>query len=417
MPRPRKRVLLAATNVRDALVRGVVRFARRHDWQLVTDMLHTGAFPRGWMGDGIIASPAYQPDLSQYIANSGIPSVAVVLEDESISIPGVESDNAAIGRMAANHLLSLGAKQFAWAAFVNDRQSRERLAGFEAALHERGRTCKILPPMHRRIGPFWHDDWNARRALLMQKLRELARPAAIFASNDCVAADLADACAECGLAVPEDISILGVGNHVLECEASSPQLSSIDCGVEDMAYQAAELLAGLMCGARRPEENLRVAPKGLVLRFSTGGMNSSYPRITEAIAYITENYPDPLFSVSAVADAVGLCRRQLERDFRQVTGCTVRDYIERERMNEAIRLLRDHPRTKITAIAELVGMSGSANFIRTFRRHFGTTPSAYRFSHAGAEEATPASARPAPGEGADAIQNLRLLRTSLADAG
>ena len=47
-------------------------------------------------------------------------------------------------------------------------------------------------------------------------------------------------------------------------------------------------------------------------------------------------------------------------------------------MQEASRLLRTHPRAKIAAIAELVGLDGAGNFFRTFRRFFGESPKTHR---------------------------------------
>jgi LacI family transcriptional regulator, galactose operon repressor len=45
-------VLLAITIAQQAYFRGIVRYAREHDWHLVTDMAYTGRVPIGWRGDG-----------------------------------------------------------------------------------------------------------------------------------------------------------------------------------------------------------------------------------------------------------------------------------------------------------------------------------------------------------------------------
>lgn len=375
-----------------AFLRGVTTFARSAGWHLVTSALHTGAFPRGWRGDGIVALLAYQPELASFISASGLPVVTVGLTDDCITGGRVEPDNAAIGRLAATHLLELAYRTFAWAPFINDRPNRERLHGFERVLREHLRSCEVLPPLHRRIGSCWQDDWTNRRAVLMQRLRRLAKPAAVFAANDCVAAEIADACHEAGLRVPEDVAILGVGNESLECESAHAPLSSIDPGLDTIGHRAAEMLATAMDGGTIAAETLRIAPVSVVTRASTRAGGSLNPRIAHALACIIENFPDPLFSVAAVAAAVGVSRRQLERDFRQATGRTVRDFIEHTRMNEASRLLKDHPRTRIGAVADLVGLPGAGNFFRTFRRHFGVTPASYRAGYA-----ISTTGHPAPG--------------------
>ena len=59
----------------------------------------------------------------------------------------------------------------------------------------------------------WQENWAARRRRLVVELASLPRPAAVFAYNDCVAADVIDACRDCGLRVPEEIAVLGVDDN------------------------------------------------------------------------------------------------------------------------------------------------------------------------------------------------------------
>lgn len=389
MARATRSILLVAPAAQSEFLRGVARFARSRDWHLVTNALHTGTFPRGWKGDGILAWIAHQPELSSFIAGAGIPSVTVGFTDEYTAAPRVEPDNEATGRLAAAHLLELAHRNFAWAPFINDRHNRELLHGFESLLRQHLRSCEILPPLHRRIGPYWHDDWVNRRSCLIQRLRALPKPVGVFAANDCAAAEIADACREAGLLVPDEVAILGVGNSPLDCDGAHVPLSSIDPGLDMLGQRAAEVLAAMLDGSAVPRDTIRVTPAGVISRASTGAGATLNPRMAHALACIAENYPDPLFSVASVAAAVGLSRRQLERDFRQATGCTVRDFIERARMNEASRLLRDHPRAKVSTIAGLVGLPSAGNFFRTFRRHFGLTPAAFRAGASRSDAAAP----------------------------
>jgi AraC-like DNA-binding protein len=104
----------------------------------------------------------------------------------------------------------------------------------------------------------------------------------------------------------------------------------------------------------------------------------SNARVARALAFIAENYHDPMLSVGVVAEAIGMSRRQLERSVRQETGSTVNEHIVRTRMSEASRLLRHHPRARSADIAALVGLTGPGTFFRTFRRFFGMSPGAHR---------------------------------------
>lgn len=374
-----RRVLVAATVAAEACLRGAARFGRQHGWHLVADMAYTGAFPRGWKGDGILALVAYQHDMALHLLGAEAPCVAITIGDDALMFPRVRSDHAAAGRMAADHLLERGYRSFAWAPFITDQANRECGLGFETRLAEHGCLCQALPPAHRRIGGYWHDDWADHRRSLAEKLRRLPRPAAIFAANDCVAAGILDVCRELRIAVPGELAVLGAGNDATVCESAAVPLSSVELDVEEMAFRAAGVLDGLMQGRPAPDLTL-VPPKRVVTRLSTDTCAVGNSQIAQALAYIAEHYPEPALSVADVAAAVGLSRRQLERSFRNETGCTVHEHIIKRRMEEASRLLRTHARAKVADIAGLVGLGGEATFFRTFRRFFGESPGEHRLA-------------------------------------
>ena len=377
----KRRVLVASSLASGACFRGVARYAREHDWHVVSDMLYTGTFPRGWQGDGIIALAAYQPELVRHLEETGAPCVAISVTDDYMPFPRIEGDNAEIGRMAADHLLERAHRHFAWAPFISDRMNRERLQGFAARLAEHGCMCHSLPPAHRRIGCYWHDDWEEHRRSLAARVQQLPRPTAVFAANDCVAAGIVDLCRELDLAVPDEVAVIGVGNDETLCETVPVPLSSVELDFEEMAYRASATLDALMRGESVPNVAV-VRPQGVITRISTDQCAVSNPHVAQALSFIAEHYPDSLLSVAAVAEAAGVSRRHLERGFRSETGGTVYDYIVRRRMQEASRLLRAHPRAKIAAIAELVGLDGAGNFFRTFRRFFGESPKVHRLGTA-----------------------------------
>jgi LacI family transcriptional regulator len=385
----RRRVLVAATLMTEPCFRGVARYARQHRWHLVTDVMHTGAFPRGWKGDGIIALVAYQPDLVRHFQGAGVPCVGIVVGDDPVPFPSVCGDHAAVGRTAADYLLERGYRSFAWAPFVNDHANRERCLGFGTRLAEHGCIPHTLPPAHRRIGGYWHDDWADYRRALLAKLQQLPRPTAVFAANDCVGAEILDACRELALAVPEEIAVLGAGNDAALCESAWVPLSSVELDLEEMAFRAAAALDELMCGNTVPD--IVVVPPGRVItRLSTDACAVGNSHVARALSFIAEHYPEPALSVADVATAVGMSRRHLERSFRTETGCTVHEHIIKRRMQEASRLLRAHPRAKVAAVAELVGLDGTGTFFRTFRRFFGESPKVHRLGPTRAPLATEA---------------------------
>lgn len=381
----RRRILLAATMDVDKCLAGVSRYGRQHGWHIATDMLVTGAFPRGWQGDGIVAVNGFRPEIVKHIEASNIPYVSLCLNDEISPGQVIKGDDYRVGRMAAAHLLERAFRSFAWAPFINDPVNRERYRGFESTLLEHCCIPQILPPAHRRIGAYWHDDWAGYRSSLSEKLQALPRPTAIFAANDCVASEILDLCVELGIRVPDEIAVLGVGNTATLCDSLSVPLSSVELAVDEMAFLAAARLDALIKGERLAEAP-DVAPKGVVTRLSTDICAVANSQVARALTYIAEQFGEASLGVGEIADAVGLSRRQLERVFRSEVGCTVHDHIIKRRMQEASRLLLKHPRAKVKAIAELVGFDGSGTFFRTFRKYYGESPRQHRLGAAGGAE-------------------------------
>lgn len=385
-----RKILVAASLAPTGCIRGIARHARERDWHLVTDMMFTGSLPRGWKGDGVLAILPHQPELLAHIQSTGAPCVALAGVEHPADLPCVEADHDEIGRIAADHLLQRAHRSFAWAPFLNDAANRERHDAFLARLAEHGCSCRSLPPSHIRIGPYWQENWTEHRRALLAELERLPRPTAIFAFNDCVAADVVDACRDAGLTVPDDIAVLGVGDSMV-CEISAVPLSSVDDAMEEIGYQAAVALEHMMDGVAAPPPVTRVPPRGIVTRVSTDIVAVTDPRVARALSFIAEHYPDPMLTVCEVANAIGMSRRNLERSFREQTGCTINEHITGIRMREASRLLRVHPRAKSSEIAALVGIGGAGTFFRTFRRFFGMSPKTHRRWSAPDSDATGAA--------------------------
>jgi len=388
--RAARRVLIAAAVAPAAWLRGVMQHAKAHDWNLVTDMLFTGTMPQGWTGDGVLALLPYQPETLAGLRLSGVPCVAW----GETSAPAVSLDHHAVGALAAAHLLERAHRSFAWAPLVDDQANRQCLDGYRARLADHGCTCIALPPVYRSAEGQWQDNWAGQRAALIARLQQLPRPTAVFAFNDGVALDVIDAAREAGLTVPDDLAVLGVGDSVA-CAASAVPLSSIDVDLEAIGLRAAALLDDAMRGECAPAI-VRVRPRGVVTRLSTDVTAVANARVARALAFIADNYHDPMLSVGVVAEAIGMSRRQLERSVRQETGSTVNEHIVRTRMSEASRLLRHHPRARSADIAALVGLTGPGTFFRTFRRFFGMSPGAHRdwAARASVVEASRATASP-----------------------
>jgi len=97
----------------------------------------------------------------------------------------------------------------------------------------------------------------------------------------------------------------------------------------------------------------------------------------DLLAYIEESYADPNLSVATVSDTFELHPSYVSRFFKEQTGDTVSDYINRRRIAKAkLLLLQDDAALK--TVAEAVGIYSISTFIRLFKKYEGVTPGAYR---------------------------------------
>jgi LacI family transcriptional regulator len=374
----RKRsVLLALTDTHHGFFKGVARYAREHHWHLVVDMIYTAKIPLGWHGDGIISFIGYRDELANFIVSSKLPTVEISMVRNDLHLPCVEGDSDMIGRLAAEHFLERGFRHFVWAPLMDDIVNAERYRGFVKRLAKEKLVSHVLPPADSRSTPGGTRDWAARRRMLIRELRRLPKPLAVFGYNDCVAADIIDACEDAGLLVPEAVAILGVDNDTTLCDCLRVPLSSVCHDLEGMAFKAAALLDRLMAGKKPPKEVLRVPPTGLITRRSTDIQAVDNVEVARAVRFIHDEYPNPLLSVDDVVAATKLSRRPLEKAFRKELNRTLNDEVLRVRLDHVKELLA----TKTMSVSEISRMAGfnrPNQLHRVFRKHFNTSPRKYR---------------------------------------
>ncbi len=374
---PKRSVLLALTSSHHGFLKGAARYAREHHWHLVADMIYSAKIPLGWRGDGILSFIGGRDDLAEFILGSGLPAVEISMVRNDIQLPRVEGDNDQIGRLAAEHFLERGFRHFAWAPFMDDVVNTERHRGFADCLANHNLSCESLPTAETQHDDSTSRDWASRRKHLIHTLGSLPNPLAVFAYNDCVAADVIDACDDAGLLVPEAVAVLGVDNDTLLCECVRVPLSSVCHDLEGMAYQAAALLDRMMSGAAPPREVVRVAPKGLVTRRSTDIVAVDNLQLARALRYIRDHFADPLLGVEEVVAATDISRRQLEKAFRRELDRSLNEEIVRVRM-EKVRHLLATTNMKVVDVAAACGFSRPSHLFRTFRKLTGVGPKTYR---------------------------------------
>lgn len=92
--------------------------------------------------------------------------------------------------------------------------------------------------------------------------------------------------------------------------------------------------------------------------------------------YTQHNLSHPL-DVAALAKSLFISRTHLATKFKEETGMTLTDFILREKIEEAKRLLRSTDKP-LSQISDYLGFSSQSHFCKTFKKYSDRTPGAYR---------------------------------------
>jgi AraC-like DNA-binding protein len=95
------------------------------------------------------------------------------------------------------------------------------------------------------------------------------------------------------------------------------------------------------------------------------------------LAYIQENYRNPVFRIQSILDRFGCSFSNLSHQFKAATGENISSYISALKMSYAKELLSTDSLT-INEIAAQLGYFQASSFIRKFRTIEGLTPGEYR---------------------------------------
>ncbi|MFI9470488.1 LacI family DNA-binding transcriptional regulator [Streptomyces sp. NPDC052492] len=196
--------------------------------------------------------------------------VPVVLVDPTTTPPsGVSSVGVANwegGRMAAEHLLSLGHERLGVVAgHARHLFSRARVDGFRGVADTASSGTATVSVAH--------GGWNRAKAATATHTLLDADPGitGIFACADSMALGVYDALGARGLRVPEDISVVGF-DDLPEAQYITPGLTTVRQPSTELGATAVRLLTELARGedgGSRPAARMKLATE-LVLRASTG---------------------------------------------------------------------------------------------------------------------------------------------------
>ena len=196
-----------------------------------------------WKGDGLLVRIETQK-VADLIAKVNVPTVNLRSTLEGLPFPYVGPDNAALARLAVQHLLDRGIKHFALCSRSRGKNPAidERSDSFMQLIEKAGYSCNLFPSSSREI------QWDQEQQHLTEWIKSLPKPVGVMAGNDERGLQVLDACRRAGAVVPDDVAVIGVDNDESLCDLAIPPLTSIDVNAEGIGYEAAALLDRMMSG-------------------------------------------------------------------------------------------------------------------------------------------------------------------------
>lgn len=181
------------------------------------------------------------PGLLNWLRGNRIPFV--IQYNHAYALDGLPEHHSAFinkvggGYTAARHLIDLGHTRIGFAGETNSSISNvDVYLGYQAAMNTR--AIPILPAF---LWPVHTDRLPEALDPVREFLRRTPRPTALVAENDTAALAVLKAAAECGIRVPQDLSVVGF-NDQAEAAVSTPPLTTIRTPRRALARAAVDML-------------------------------------------------------------------------------------------------------------------------------------------------------------------------------
>ena len=357
------------------VVNGVLEFGAQKEWEHILlpsdpaamlDAVANGSI------DGIIGNLS-EPRIVSEVFRSAIPAVDISPDLPDTILPRVMTDEVAVGRLAAEYMLSLGLPQFAFVGSAIDYSSRARSKGFEEVLKTSGRP--------------WHafldqtpTDWTVIDEPPPNELQEwvkaLPKPIGVFSTTDGHGLQFLSICRKFNIAVPKTAAVLAVGNDDLLCDIANPPLSSIALSTQRIGFDAAKLLADLMEGKIPSQKTTFIPPAGIIPRHSSELTPILDRDVAAAVSYISLHAQEHLH-VEDLLREILISRSSLDERFLKTLGYTPATAIRMAQVELAKKMLAN-TNEPMSRVAKASGFLNAKQLAVTFHNAVGVTPTAYR---------------------------------------
>ncbi|WP_438347234.1 LacI family DNA-binding transcriptional regulator [Paenibacillus sp. FA6] len=235
------------------------------------------AFQQKRIDGGIIVGTENNMAMARIIADLEVPFVLIDYDIAELLENRLDRNNLAVinskdyegAARAVEHLIGLGHRDI---AFISGRQNtysgQQRYQAYVTTMHNHGLKVDedyILSGNFLRV----RAQEEVRRMLQSDKN---TRPTAIFSANDEMALGAMDACKELGIAIPEQLSLIGFDDIPVASQLN-PSLSSVSLPIYEMSQKAAIILVE-MCEKGSASFSTISFPTQLMIRESTKELDS-----------------------------------------------------------------------------------------------------------------------------------------------
>jgi LacI family transcriptional regulator len=210
-----------------------------------------------------------QPTLQGFmnVHNQSTPFVLLDRPFPHLRANFVGTDDYAGGKLATEHLISLGRKRLAYIGSPDLSAAAERFRGFRIALRDHGIELRNEWVLSNPDADGSQDD--AGYEMMLTLLKRRLRPNGVFCHNDVVAIGAMKATLDAGLSIPKDIAFVGFDNVRYSKYLHIP-LTSVDQSTAQLGEVAAQLALDLIAKKGDKPKTILLTPS-LVVRQSTVG--------------------------------------------------------------------------------------------------------------------------------------------------
>jgi DNA-binding LacI/PurR family transcriptional regulator len=226
--------------------------------------------PRRERFDGMLVIALWPNDVEAERLHSAVPTV--LLDCSHPLLNSVAIDDIGGGYAATMHLIELGHRLI---GYLSD--SPQSPFGFMASRLRREGYLKALTEACIDVDPHYHvvteeHGVQEARAIAHKLLHLPDPPSAVFAASDTQAIGVIQAAGDCGLRVPEDLSVIGYDDIEL---SEFLRLTTVHQPLFASGVEAAELLLDIIAQPKQPPREILLPVRVIVRQTTAASVHSS----------------------------------------------------------------------------------------------------------------------------------------------